>query len=168
MSAPLRRLECRQILPLAPAAAWDFFSRPDNLARITPPDLGFVVTSQLPERMYAGMIVSYRVSPFGGLAVPWVTEITHVREPDFFVDEQRSGPYRFWHHQHHFRAVAGGVEMTDLVHYQVPFGHLGDLLAGALVERRVAAIFAYRRRVLAELFGPGGEGVSATTAAEPR
>lgn len=152
MNARLRRLECRQLVPVALDRAWDFFSRPDNLARITPADLGFQVTSPLPERMYAGMIVSYRVSPFGGITVPWVTEITHVREPDFFVDEQRSGPYRFWHHQHHFRAVAGGVEMTDLVHYQLPFGCLGDLVVGALVERRVAAIFAYRRRVLVELF----------------
>jgi ligand-binding SRPBCC domain-containing protein len=153
MSASLRRLECRQTLSLTPAAAWDFFSRPDNLARITPPDLGFVVTSQLPERMYAGMIVSYRIAPFGRLRVPWTTEITQVREPEFFVDEQRSGPYRLWHHQHHFRAVDGGVEMTDLIHYQLPFGVIGDLLAGAFVERRVAAIFAWRRQVLRELFG---------------
>jgi len=153
VTARLRRLECRQTLPLTPAAAWEFFSRPDNLARITPPDLGFEVTSPLPERMYAGMIVSYRVSPFAGLRVPWVTEITHVREHEFFVDEQRSGPYRLWHHQHHFRAVAAGVEMTDLVHYQLPFGAVGDLLAGGLVERRVARIFAFRRRVLTELFG---------------
>ena len=153
MTARLRRLECRQLLPLPPVAAWEFFSRPENLARITPPDLGFEVTSPLPGRMYAGMIVSYRVSPFGGVQVPWVTEITHVRAPEFFVDEQRSGPYRFWHHQHHFREVAGGVEMTDLVHYQLPFGAVGDLLAGSLVERRVTAIFAFRRRVLTELFG---------------
>ena len=152
MTARLRRLECRQLLPLTLAATCEFFSRPDNLARITPPDLGFAVTSVLPERMYAGMIVSYRVSPFGGLRVPWVTEITHVREPEFFVDEQRSGPYRFWHHQHHFRAVADGVEMTDLVHYQLPFPPLGDLLAGRAVDRRVNAIFAYRQQVLAKLF----------------
>jgi ligand-binding SRPBCC domain-containing protein len=152
MSAQLRRLECRQQLPLTLREAWDFFSRPENLAKITPPNLGFEVTSPLPERMYAGMIVCYRVSPFGGIRVPWVTEISHVREPEFFVDEQRSGPYRLWHHQHHFLEVAGGVEMTDLVHYQLPYGLLGDLLAGRLVERRVAAIFAYRRQVLAELF----------------
>jgi ligand-binding SRPBCC domain-containing protein len=157
MTAPLRRLESRQFLPLTPAQAWQFFSRPENLARITPPDLGFTVTSPLPERMYAGMIVSYRVSPFGGVRVCWVTEITHVREPEFFVDEQRSGPYRFWHHQHHFRAVDGGVEMTDLVHYQMPFGWVGELLAGRLVERRLAGIFAYRRQVLDQLFPGGGE-----------
>lgn len=155
MKAPLRRLECHQHLPLALSEAWRFFADPANLARITPPDLGFEVTSGLPERMYAGMIVSYRVRPFGGVRFPWVTEITHVREPEFFVDEQRSGPYRFWHHQHHFREVTDGVEMVDLVHYQLPFGRFGDLLAGRSVERRVAAIFAYRRRVLFELFSSG-------------
>jgi ligand-binding SRPBCC domain-containing protein len=149
----LRRLECRQTLPLSLPQAWAFFSRPENLARITPPDLGFEVTSPLPEQMYAGMIVTYRVRPFGGPCVSWVTEISHVREPEFFVDEQRSGPYRFWHHQHHFRAVAAGVEMTDLVHYQLPFGRVGDLLTGALVARRLTAIFSYRRQALAGLFG---------------
>ena len=134
-------------------AAWEFFSRPENLARITPADLGFEITSPLPERMYAGMLISYRLAPFGGLRIPWITEITHLREPEFFVDEQRSGPYRFWHHQHHFREVAGGVEMTDLLHYQLPCGALGDLVAGGLVERRVARIFAFRRLALADLFG---------------
>lgn len=153
MSAPLHRLECRQILPISLREAWDFFSRPDNLARICPRYLDFQVTSPLPQRMYAGMIITYRMRPFGGVRIRWVTEITHAREPEFFVDEQRSGPYRFWHHQHHFREVADGVEMTDLVHYQLPCGRLGDLLAGRLIERRVAAIFAFRRRVLTEFFG---------------
>lgn len=153
MNARLHRLACHQLLPLSLPEAWEFFSRPENLARITPPDLGFEVTSPLPERMYAGMIVTYRVSPFGRVGVPWVTEITHVREPEFFVDEQRSGPYRFWHHQHHFRAVDGGVEMSDLVHYQLPFGPLGDLFVARTVKRRVTKIFNYRRRMLEQLFG---------------
>ncbi len=157
MKARLRRLECRQQLPLPLATAWEFFANPANLARITPPDLNFEVTSPLSERMYAGMIVTYRVRPFGGLCLPWVTEITHLREGEFFVDEQRSGPYRFWHHQHHFRVVADGIEMTDLVHYQLPGGGCGDLLAGSRVERRVAEIFAYRRQVLAAMFGGGEE-----------
>ena len=156
MSARLHRFECRQGLELPLDAAWGFFSRPDNLARITPPNLGFEVTSDLPERMYAGMIVSYRVCPFGNWRVPWVTEITHVREPEFFVDEQRSGPYRFWHHQHHFLATPGGIEMVDLVHYQLPFGRTGDLLAGKMVERRLRSIFAYRRKALAQMFGTLG------------
>lgn len=149
----LRRLEFRQWLPLTPEQAWTFFSDPGNLARITPPEMAFRVTSPLPERMYAGMIVTYRVRPFNWWGVSWVTEITHVREPEFFVDEQRSGPYRLWHHQHHFREVENGVEMVDLVHYRLPFGFLGDLLAGGMVARRLTAVFDYRRKVLAELFG---------------
>jgi ligand-binding SRPBCC domain-containing protein len=153
MSRRLHRFECRQRLALSLPEAWDFFSRPGNLARITPPDLGFEVTSPLPERMYAGLIVTYRVRPFGNLSVPWVTEITHVRESEFFVDEQRRGPYRFWHHQHHFQAVAGGVAMTDLVHYEIPLGWMGEILCGRMVERRVTAIFAYRREMLAKLIG---------------
>lgn len=153
MFAPLHRFECRQVLPVSREEAWDFFSRPDNLATITPPNLGFEVTSELPTEMHAGMIVTYRVRPFGGVPVAWSTEITHMREPEFFVDEQRSGPYRFWHHQHRFREVEGGVEMTDLVHYRLPFGALGEILAGRRVARRVAEIFAYRRAVLEERFG---------------
>ena len=153
MTARLHRMVFRQDLPLSLAQGWDFFSRPDNLARITPPGLGFEVTSPLPERMYAGMIVSYRVSPFAGIKIPWVTEITHAREPEFFVDEQRSGPYRFWHHQHHFHEGKNGLEMTDLIHYQLPFSLLGDLFASRLVERRLTSIFTYRRPHLVRLFG---------------
>ncbi len=151
-AGPLQSLTRRQHLPLSPAEAWDFFSRPENLARITPDDLGFEITSPLQETMYAGMIVSYLVRPLAGIAVPWVTEVTHVREPWFFVDEQRSGPYRFWHHQHLFEPVGSGIRMTDLVHYQLPFGRIGHLLLGRTVASRLNGIFAYRARVLAEIF----------------
>ena len=154
--APTQRLEFRQDLPLTIGDAWDFFSRPENLARITPPDLGFEVTSPLPERMYAGMIVTYRVRPLTGLKVAWTTEITHVREPEFFVDEQRSGPYRFWHHQHLFEAIPDGVRMIDRIQYQLPFAWIGHWLAGRLVERRLDQIFGYRRRVLARHFDRSG------------
>lgn len=151
-AAPLQRLSRRQDLPISLDAAWDFFSRPENLAKITPAALGFEITSPPQQEMYAGMIVSYRVRPLAGIAVPWVTEISQVRQPHFFVDEQRSGPYRFWHHQHHFEAVGSGIRMTDLVHYQLPFGLPGQLLLGRLVARRLDAIFTCRERVLAELF----------------
>ncbi len=147
------RLAYSQELPLTLAEAWEFFSRPENLARITPPELGFEVTSELPEKMYAGMIVTYRIVVLPGVKVPWVTEITQVREPEYFVDEQRSGPYRLWHHQHQFEAVPGGVRMTDLVHYQLPFGKVGDVLAGGLVRRRLERIFTYRREILEKMFG---------------
>ncbi|HEX8904281.1 MAG TPA: SRPBCC family protein [Longimicrobiaceae bacterium] len=148
----LHVLEARQLLPISLEDAWEFFSDARNLARITPPWLGFEVTSELPERMYAGMLVTYRIRPLLGVPVRWVTEITHADEPYLFVDEQRAGPYRFWHHQHLFRQVAGGVEMRDVVHYALAPG------AGAarrfLVGPRLERIFAHRRRVLEETFRP--------------
>ena len=151
--APVCRLEYEQLLPLTLPEAWNFFSRPENLAKITPANLAFEVTSPLSERMYAGMIVNYRVRPLAGIAVPWTTEITQVVEPVYFVDEQRSGPYRLWHHQHHFAEVDGCVRMTDLVHYQLGFGLPGHWLAGGLVRQRLDEIFNYRKQKLLELFG---------------
>jgi ligand-binding SRPBCC domain-containing protein len=145
-------LQRTQILPIPLATAWAFFSDPHNLPEITPSDLGFRIVSTVPELMYAGMLVSYTVTPFGGFSVDWTTEITHVREPAFFVDEQRFGPYRFWHHQHLFRAVEQGTEMVDLVHYQLPFPPFGQLAAG-YVRRRLERIFDFRREALIRRFG---------------
>jgi len=151
----LHRLDRTQFLPVSPADAWDFFSDPRNLCLITPPDLGFAITSPVPERTYPGLIVTYTVTPFLGLAVRWVTEITHCEPPEFFVDEQRFGPYRFWHHQHHFRQVPGGVEMVDIVHYRLPFAPLGEV-AAPLVATRLRRIFDFRRESLESRFGSGG------------
>jgi ligand-binding SRPBCC domain-containing protein len=145
-------LERTQFLPIPVETAWEFFSDPRNLPRITPPDLGFRITSPVPQRMYAGMVVSYTVTPFGGLKVDWTTEITHVREPEFFVDEQRFGPYRFWHHQHLFKAAPGGTDMTDLVHYLLPLPLFGQLAAG-FVRGRLERIFAFRHQELERMFG---------------
>jgi len=155
----LERLERVQIIPATLEEAWAFFAQPGNLSRITPPWLGFRVTAPSPrEPMYAGMLVSYTVSPLLGIPLSWITEITHCREPHLFVDEQHFGPYRFWHHQHHFRETADGVEVRDLVHYRLPFGPLGGLAAG-LVRRRLAAIFDYRKTAVLEYFGtPRKEG----------
>ena len=147
-----------QRLPISLMEAWRFFSDPRNLPRITPPSLGLEVTSDLPGEMYPGMIITYRVRLVPGVSVGWVTEITQVREPSLFVDEQRFGPYRFWHHEHHFREVEGGVEMEDIVHYALPFGKIGGVFGGPLVRRRLARIFAFRRRFLAGEFGPGVRG----------
>lgn len=151
----LHRLERTQFLPIPMADAWDFFSDPRNLCLITPPDLGFAITSPVPERTYPGLIVTYTVTPFLGVAVHWVTEITHCVAPSFFVDEQRFGPYRFWHHQHHFRQVPGGVEMDDIVHYRLPFGPLGEL-AAPFVATRLRRIFDFRREALDSRFSSGG------------
>lgn len=140
-------LKEEQLLPMSLEKAWEFFVHPANLPLITPANLGFKITGTLPDKMHAGMIVTYTVTPFTGLRVNWVTEITHAEEPHFFVDEQRFGPYRFWHHQHRFQEAPGGTLMTDLVHYALPFGLLGRL-AAPLVRRRLAAIFDYRRQAL--------------------
>lgn len=147
----LHLLEARQNLPVSIREAWDFFADAGNLARITPASLGMRVTSAPDERMYAGMIITYRIRPLFGVTVDWVTEITHVEEPVRFVDEQRFGPYRFWHHQHLFREIDGGVEARDRVHYALPPGT--GALRRMLVTPRLNEIFAFRRRVLEETFG---------------
>lgn len=149
-------LKRTQQLPIDVQIAWQFFSDPRNLPVITPPDLGFEITSGLPEQMYAGMLVSYKVAAAPGIKVRWITEITHVRENEFFVDEQRFGPYRFWHHQHHFKAVAGGVEMTDLVSYLLPFQPFGQL-AAPFVRRRLEHIFDFRQQTLETMFNGRGK-----------
>jgi ligand-binding SRPBCC domain-containing protein len=149
----LHRFSAEHFLPIPIEEAWAFFSSPANLQRITPPWLNLKPTSPLPEGMHAGMIVTYAVAPFPGVRVNWVTEITHVIPGELFVDEQRAGPYRFWHHQHHFKAVPGGTLMTDIVHYALPLGILGDRFGARMVHRRVRGIFAYRQEVLDRMFG---------------
>jgi ligand-binding SRPBCC domain-containing protein len=149
----LYKLQAKQLLPISVSEAWNFFSDASNLPRITPPSLGFVVTSELPPRMYPGMIATYTVTPFPGARVGWVTEITHVVEGVMFVDEQRFGPYRFWHHQHHFAEVPGGVEVRDVVHYALPLQPVSSLVRRWMVEPRLRAIFEFRRTTLEELFG---------------
>lgn len=149
----LERIHSLFRIPVRLSDAWTFFSDPRNLERITPPTLGIEITSEVPERMYPGMIVTYTVRALSGIRVPWVTEITHVVEPYLFVDEQRFGPYRFWHHQHHIREIDGGVEGTDIVHYALPFGVAGRILAGAMVRRKLEGIFSFRKLFLEETFG---------------
>ncbi|MBK8557891.1 MAG: SRPBCC family protein [Lewinellaceae bacterium] len=143
-----------QQLPISLEQAWDFFSSPANLKEITPDYMGFDITSDKAflGKMYPGQIITYTVKPILGIPLFWMTEITHVEEGKFFVDEQRVGPYRIWHHQHHFKAVPGGVETTDLVHYQLPFGPLGALANSFFVRRQLASIFDYRYRKLEALF----------------
>ncbi len=149
----MHRLTTVQSLPITLEAAWDFFSNPQNLAKITPPDMNLIPTSPLPTETYPGMVITYKVRPLLGIPMLWVTEITHVKEQAFFVDEQRLGPYRIWHHQHHFKAVQGGVEMTDIVDYRLPLGFLGVLLQKLMVGKMLDGIFEYRRKRLVEYFG---------------
>lgn len=131
---------------------WDFFSSPKNLKKITPAYMGFDVLLEIPEKMYEGLMIEYTVRPLMNLPMKWITEITHVKEYEFFVDEQRKGPYKIWHHEHHFKEVDGGVEMTDIVSYELSFGFLGRLAHPILVEKKLAEIFAYRFKTVEELF----------------
>jgi len=151
----LPRFTRSQFLPVDLETAWGFFSDPRNLQTMTPPWLNLVPTSEVPQEMHPGLIVTYQVKPALRIPVTWVTEITHVVDRQLFVDEQRSGPYRFWHHQHHFREVAGGTEARDVLHYALPLGPVGDLAGAALVRKRIDEIFEYRRHALEQRFGAG-------------
>ncbi|MGE4267794.1 MAG: hypothetical protein AB7F25_10195 [Deferribacterales bacterium] len=146
------QLKREQRLNISIEKAWSFFSSPMNLADITPPWLDFRVMSEVPEKMYEGMMVQYKVHPFAKMPVWWVTEITHVNEPYFFVDEQRKGPYTLWHHEHHFKEQGGGVLMTDIVHYILPLSALSRPFIGRYVARKLDAVFNYRAKKLKHLF----------------
>uniref|UniRef100_A0A832DH71 Coenzyme Q-binding protein COQ10 START domain-containing protein n=1 Tax=Ignavibacterium album TaxID=591197 RepID=A0A832DH71_9BACT len=149
------QLKSSQILPISLSTAWKFFSDPKNLSKITPKWLNFEITSNLPHRMYAGLIITYKVRPMFNIPQTWVTEITHVNEPNYFVDEQRFGPYKMWHHEHTFTEIPGvGVEMRDIVTYVLPFGFLGRIVNTLFVRKKVLEIFEYRKEVLLKMFGP--------------
>lgn len=151
-------LHRREILPLPPSDAWEFFSNPRNLPLITPPALGFeILTGVLPPRIHAGMMIAYRVRPVAGIPLHWLTEITHVTEGEYFVDEQRSGPYAIWHHEHRFRETGGGTEVEDLVTYRLPFGWAGALMHRLLVRRKLEAIFDFRSAAIQRLMAKGGK-----------
>lgn len=149
-------LKFEQYLPIPLAEAWDFFSSPVNLSKITPPQMKFVVTSDYDEKtkMYPGMIITYKITPLLGIKMNWMTEITHVKDNEYFVDEQRFGPYALWHHQHHFKEIKGGVLMTDLLNYAIPYGVIGQFANNILVEKQIKNIFAYRTQEVVKLFGP--------------
>jgi len=148
----LYRLNRTQTLPVTPDEAWEFFSSPFNLSSITPPWLNLAVSGEVPDRMFPGMIIPYRVRPMFGIPVTWISEITHVDAPHYFVDEQRLGPFRFWHHQHHFRRLGGGIEMTDTVDYSMKYGPIGVWTHALFIRSRLEAIFDFRKRSLERLF----------------
>ncbi|MEO6992707.1 MAG: SRPBCC family protein [Lacunisphaera sp.] len=147
----IHQIHFTQFLPANPETVWDFFATPDNLNLLTPPELQFE-TLTAPKRMYAGQMIAYRIRVLPGIRVRWLTEITHVSERDYFVDEQRLGPYQLWHHEHGFVAKSGGVEMTDHVTYSLAFGPVGELVHQLWVRRTLARIFAFRREKIAAHF----------------
>ncbi len=149
----MHQLIAVQKLPISIEKAWDFFSSPKNLTLITPKELNLIPTSELPEKMYPGMFITYSIKPFLGIPSKWVTEITHIREYKYFVDEQRVGLYDIWHHQHHFKEVSDGVQMTDIIDYKLPFGFLGKITHKLLIEKKIQTIFNYREKELKNIFG---------------
>lgn len=145
------QIKSKQVLSMTLDSSWNFFSDPRNLPEITPPWLNLKVTSDLPDKMYEGMIITYKVYPFAGIPSNWVTEITQVKEKNFFIDEQRFGPYKFWHHQHHFKEIDEGIEMEDIVTYALPFDPLSRPINRFFVGNKVNEIFKFREEVLKKL-----------------
>jgi len=146
-------LKSVQVIPAAAPAVWRFFSDPRNLLAITPPFLHLKMTNEMvDETVYAGQLITYHVRPLLGIPLTWVTQITQLVEEKFFVDEQLRGPYALWHHQHLFRPLNEGIEMTDIVHYALPFGPLSNL-ATRPVRKKLREIFLYRQQRIAERFG---------------
>lgn len=143
-----------QKIPVSIDVIWDFISSPENLREITPEHMGFVVTSNSSSvKMYPGMIITYKVSPLLGIKMNWMTEITHVKDKEYFVDEQRIGPYSMWHHQHKIEPIEGGVLMTDIVTYQPPFGIIGALANSLFIKKQLEQIFDFRTTALEKRFG---------------
>ena len=157
-------LEQKQVLPIGLKEAWAFFSSPRNLDEITPDDLGFRIESLRSETMHEGQIITYRVMVFPGVWVSWVTEIKAVDEGRAFIDEQRFGPYAFWHHRHVFEERDHGICVLDQVHYGMPFGVFGRLVHRLFVRRKLERIFDYRKAILAEYFGTARQEASAALA----
>lgn len=147
------KIETTQIVNTTIDQCWDFFSTPENLKKITPPHMGFEILGDPPLKMYAGQLIHYNVKPVLGIKMKWLTEITQVKKNEYFIDEQRMGPYKLWHHQHLFKETTKGVEMKDIVHYVLPFGIIGMILHHFYIKQQLAKIFSYRRKII-ELYYP--------------
>jgi ligand-binding SRPBCC domain-containing protein len=147
-------LKTIQNIPSGIETVWEFFSNPANLKDITPAKLGFQIIGQFQGgKMYAGQIIEYYVKPVLNIPLYWMTEITHVHHHQYFIDEQRFGPYSLWHHQHHFKAISGGIEMTDIVHYKIPFSIFGTLAHKLFVKKQLSDIFNFRYAIVEQKFG---------------
>jgi len=148
----MKRLEFEQFLNIPMEQAWPFFSSPANLNRITPPQLKFQFIGAPPANVYEGLVIRYRIRPMLNIPVKWVTKITALEKNIFFIDEQIKGPYKIWHHEHHFKTVDGGVLMTDILEYDIGWGLLGWLAGEMWVHKQVWNIFSFRQKTLSELF----------------
>ena len=150
----LFRLIQQQQLPGSIETAWDFFSTTENLDKITPPDMEFKILTGAGQRAFEGQIITYRIKPIFNIPMYWVTEMTHLRELEYFVDEQRIGPYRFWHHLHRFTPKDNGVFMEDILDYALPYGMFGQFLGQRFIHQRIKDIFTYRQQILDQIFNP--------------
>ena len=142
----------KQVLKTDINTAWEFLSNPKNLKSITPQFMGFDIISCDDKKMYQGQIIEYIVKPFLNIPFKWVTEISHIKHQEYFVDEQRFGPYTFWHHKHFLNEIDGGVEMVDVIHYKIPFGYLGRFIHYLLIKSKIISIFEYRKERLEKIY----------------
>lgn len=145
-------LEQKQTLPISLEVAWEFFANPQNLTKLTPDWMQLTIKGDVPQKMYEGLIMTQEVKPLFGIPLTWVTEITHIKEEAYFIDEQRIGPYKFWHHEHRLKETEAGVELIDTLHYAMPFGIIGRMIHELSVKQKVAEVFRYRYEVLEEMF----------------
>ncbi len=134
------------------AKAWEFFSKPENLSLLTPDDMNFTILEKPSVSMYEGMLIRYKVSPIKGIKLGWTSEITKIKPREYFIDKQLEGPFKYWHHEHHFKETPNGVELRDVLYYRVPFGIFGKILHKPLVRKKLNAIFAYRQNKIAAMF----------------
>jgi len=147
------KLKYSQKLPINLNEAWDFLSSPNNLELITPKSMDFNITDWDKKKAYPGQIIQYTVKPLLGIKINWVTEITQIRDKEFFIDEQRFGPYTFWHHKHFIKEIEGGVIMEDVIHYKPPFVIIGVLLNFLFINSKLNTIFKHRELELIKTFG---------------
>jgi len=148
------KLKKVQTIPITLPRAWDFFSKPENLGLITPSYMKFNILERSDVGdMYPGMIITYQISPIFNMSIKWATEITQIKEFKYFIDNQIKGPYTIWHHEHHFKEIEGGIEMTDILFYDLPYGFLGRIAHKVFVKQKVDEIFHYREQKIKELFG---------------
>ncbi len=148
----LYKLEDKTLINTSMEHCWDFFSNPKNLPIITPEYLSFNIKNELPERMYEGLIIEYTVNPIMKVPLTWISEITFMKKPFYFVDEQRFGPYKFWHHQHYFENSSNGIIMKDIVYYSLHFSFIGKLVHSLIVRKKLEHIFQYRKNIIDNLF----------------
>ena len=149
----VNKLFYSQKLPISLDDAWDFLSSPNNLKLITPESMNFKIIDWDKKKAYPGQIIQYTVNPVFGMKIKWVTEITQVKRNSYFIDEQRFGPYSFWHHKHFIKEIDNGILMDDIIHYKIPFGFIGEILNKVYVQNKLNKIFKYRENKLNEIFG---------------